>query len=236
MTQHKGPNLPYAVIAGAAPTNEGWLVASAKLHGATFAPEDVRILETFREVLDIRPSLSALVVNVPIGLADSAPQAERLCDHEARALLGADTSMLRNAPTREELFERSDRPEREAFDEPAMLMTRYLEVAREMSPYRQRVVFEGHPELSYFQLNGDEPLQWTADTHRGLEERRGVLERRIPGVSRLLEPGELGVRVRELYEVAALLWTARRVFGHSAKRLPEDAVWDSEGLRMELVI
>jgi predicted RNase H-like nuclease len=233
---HQGPNLPYSVIAGAAPTDLGWLVASAKLHGATFAPEEIRIFELFREVLDIRPSLEVLVVNVPIGLADVAPESERSCDRAARALLGSDASMMRVAPSRDELIASVERGERGRFSAHDALMLRYLEVSREMSPYRQRVVYEGHPELSYFQLNGDEPLRWSIDSDAGLEERRGVLERKIPGVSRLFEVGELEVRTRELYDVAALLWTARRVFGHSAKRLPEDAVWDSEGLRMELVM
>jgi hypothetical protein len=32
-----------------------------------------------------------------------------------------------------------------------------------------------------------------------------------------------------------LLWTARRVFARAAKRLPAEAEWDSEGMRMEFV-
>jgi hypothetical protein len=32
-----------------------------------------------------------------------------------------------------------------------------------------------------------------------------------------------------------MLATARQVFTKSAKRLPADGVWDSEGLRMEIV-
>ena len=38
------------------------------------------------------------------------------------------------------------------------MIPRYREVAAEMSPYRQRVVYEGHPELSFYQLHKDTPL------------------------------------------------------------------------------
>jgi predicted RNase H-like nuclease len=38
-----------------------------------------------------------------------------------------------------------------------------------------------------------------------------------------------------LLDAFALLWTARRVYGHAAKRLAVEPVWDSEGLRMEFV-
>ena len=236
MTSHKGPNLPYSVIAGATPVNNGWLVASAKLHGATFAPEEVRVLDTFREVLDIRPTLSALVVNAPIGLVDSLSEEQRICDREARSLLGTGATMLREAPSRDRLHAAKARVESSSLADHELLLSRYLELSGEMSPYRQRVVYEGHPELSYFQLNGDESLVTSPDSEEGLEERRNILVRKIPGVGRLFESGQVDAPLREVYAVAALLWTARRVFGHSARRLPEDAVWDSEGLRMELVL
>jgi predicted RNase H-like nuclease len=44
------------------------------------------------------------------------------------------------------------------------------------------------------------------------------------------------VRPKHLNDAAALMWTARRVFGRAARRLPKEAEWDSEGLRMEIVI
>ncbi|HEY5104171.1 MAG TPA: hypothetical protein VII65_03915, partial [Acidimicrobiales bacterium] len=70
----------------------------------------------------------------------------------------------------------------------------------------------------------------------GRAERRDVLELKIPGVRRVLDAEMTGITQSDLHDVAALLWTARRVFGHSATRLPSDGEWDSEGLRMELVM
>ena len=51
-------------------------MASAKLHGATFAPEAPRVLESFAEVLDERPSFSVIALNAPIGYVDEVRRAE----------------------------------------------------------------------------------------------------------------------------------------------------------------
>ena len=117
----------------------------------------------------------------------------------------------------------------------ATLLPRYREVAVEMSPYRQRIVYEGHPELSFYQLNKDTPLKRSKIVEEGRDERRLVLEERLPGINKVLDAEIEGVPLKHLYDASALLWTARRVSGHAAKRIPNEAEWDSEGLRMEIV-
>jgi predicted RNase H-like nuclease len=117
----------------------------------------------------------------------------------------------------------------------AMLLPSYLEVSREMSAYRQRVVYEGNPELSFYQLNGDVPLRQSKKLEDGRDERRVILENKVPNVDKIIDTELDGVPRQHLLDVAALLWTARRVFSRGAKRIPEDAEWDSQGLRMEYV-
>ena len=67
----------------------------------------------------------------------------------------------------------------------------------------------------------------------GRDERRAILELRIPGIDVVLDTELLGVPQKHLFDAAALLWTARRVSAHAAKRIPTEPEWDSEGLRME---
>ena len=105
-----------------------------------------------------------------------------------------------------------------------------------MLPSSQRVVYEGHPNLSFYQLNDYEVLRSSSESGDVIDERRAILERKVPGVTRVLDAKLPGVLPGELNEVSALLWTARRVFGHSATRLPSEGEWDSRGLRMELVM
>jgi len=232
---HQGPNLPYSVVAGVVATPAGWLLASAKLRGATFAPEEAMLFQTFREVLDVRPSFAIVVVNVPIGYLDGSTTEQRTCDRDAQVLLGDHAREVRDAPTRSLLFERAI-GEDGTFVDVDFLYERYRDVAQEISPSNQRVVYEGNPALSFYQLNGNQSLLWSSDSEDGRNERQTVLELKIPGIRRVLESAVADVTQSELHNAAALLWTARRVYGHSATRLPSDGEWDSEGLRMELVM
>jgi predicted RNase H-like nuclease len=110
-----------------------------------------------------------------------------------------------------------------------------LEVAREMAPYRQRSIFEVHPELTFFQLNDDQPLRYKKRSMHGQNERRALLESKIPGVERILDARITPVRKAHLLDATACMWTARRIFGRAMTRVPEDPEWDNEGLRMEIL-
>jgi len=84
-------------------------------------------------------------------------------------------------------------------------------------------------------LNGDVPLRQSKKLEDGRDERRVILENKVPNVDKIIDTELDGVPRQHLLDVAALLWTARRVFSRGAKRIPEDAEWDSQGLRMEYV-
>jgi predicted RNase H-like nuclease len=235
MASRRGPDLPYSIVAGVTPCAPGWLVASAKLHGATFAPEAPRVLGSFAEVLDERPSFSVIALNAPVGYVDDVHKGGRTCDRMARALLGRRGSTVHNAPTRASLQEEADVADDGLDAITNVLLRRYREVAAEMAPYRQRTVFEVHPELSFFQINGDVPLRWSKKTEAGMEERIALLKMRVPGSERLLEAELDDVPMSHLLDVSAILWTARRIFARAGTRLPSDPEWDEEGLRMEFV-
>ena len=223
------------MVAGVTPFNDKWLVASAKLAGSTFAPEPPKIYDSFLEVLSERPAFATVVVNAPIGYLDTPEMGARTCDRQARALLRRRGTAVHNAPSRAVFDGRVDASEDRLDAVTRTMMPRYGEIALEMSPYRQRVVYEGHPELSFFQLHKDTPLRRSKVATEGKEERRIVLEDKIRGSERYLDAKVVGAPQRHLYDAFALLWTARRVYGHAAKRIPTDPEWDSEGLRMEIV-
>jgi predicted RNase H-like nuclease len=230
----RGPNLPYSLVAGVTPCGPGWLVAAAKLHGTTFAPEEPRVLESFVEVLDQRPSFSTVAVNAPIGYVNQDSPEGRACDREARALLGRRGSAVRSAPRRDPSGYDALSPEH--LDAVTRnLLGRYREISEEMAPYRQRSVYEVNSELSFYQLNGDVPLRWPKNSEAGGEERRELLAKRIPGVDRILSADIKRVRYSHLLDAAAFLWTARRIFAKAALRVPTDPQWDDEGMRMEIV-
>lgn len=235
MSPRRGPDLPYSVVAGVTPFNDKWLVASAKLAGSTFAPETPKIYDSFLEVLGERPAFSIVVLNVPIGFLDTPELGGRTCDRQARALLRRRGTSVHNAPSRAVFDGRVDDGKDGLDAVTRTMMPRYREVAKEMSPFRQRVVYEGHPELSFFQLHKDIPLKRSKVITEGREERRVVLVDKIRGSERYLDDKVVAAPQKHVYDAFALLWTARRVFGHAAKRIPVDPEWDSDGLRMEIV-
>jgi predicted RNase H-like nuclease len=210
-------------------------VASAKLHGTTFAPEEPRVIETFVDVLDQRPSFAVVAVNAPIGYLETFEPGGRECDREARALLGRRGAAIQSAPIRTQLDEESAGSPNGLSAVSRKLLPRYREIAAEMAPYRQRTVYEVTSELSFFQLNEDIPLRWPKRSDRGLDERRALLAKKIPGGERIFDARLPRVPYSHMLDVAAFMWTARRIFARAGVRVPRDPQWDEEGLRMEIV-
>jgi predicted RNase H-like nuclease len=229
------PDLPYQLVASAIPCGPAWLVATAKLMGSHVAPEPPQLLTPFTEVVDLRPTPLALAVQAPLGGLDIAQRGGRACDREARALLGARRgTAVRSAPSRPTL--ESEDGAAESLDAVSIaLLPRYREVAAEMSPFRQRWIYEVRAELSFLEMNGGRPLRYAKRLDVGRSERRALLEHRLPGVDRLLDAELPGVTVANLLDAAACLWTARRIVAHATVRLPEDPEWDSEGMLMAIV-
>ncbi len=235
MITRRGPELPYKLVAGVTPSAGQWLVASAKVSGATFSPEAPRLIPTFSLVLDERPTFDAIVINAPIGYPLGVDLGFRTCDREARELLGDRGNVITAVPGRR-VFEKKDMSVDGLDAVTRVLMPRYRDVASEMSPYRQRQVYEGKPELSFFQLNGAKPLKYSKFRQAGREERESLLISKLNGIERVLDCEIDRVRPHHLVDAAVLVWTARRAFTHTARRLPFEPEWDSEGLRMEYVM
>jgi predicted RNase H-like nuclease len=234
---HHGPTLPYSLVAGVVPCGRAWVLASAKLQGVTIAPEEPRLLSSIIDVLDERPGFSVVGLFAPVGLLDEPVVGGRTCDREARALVGRRRgAAIRSAPSRAVLQNGATNGPHASADR----LTRHYEavaaeVAREIGPYRQRTIFEVHPELSFYQLNEDRPLQYRKRSMHGQRERGELLQTKIGGVERILDARVPGVRRSHLIDAAACMWTARRILGRAMTRVPIDPEWDSEGLRMEIV-
>jgi predicted RNase H-like nuclease len=209
-------------------------VASAKVQGSTFAPEEPVFAPSFVEVLDTRPAFSVIAVNAPIGYLDETVVGGRRCDREARALLGPRGSSIQSAPVRVSA-DRDLELRGEHLDAITIaLLPRYREVAAEMTPFRQRDVYEVHSDLCFYQMNGEQPVASTKNSEQGSADRRELLSRSLPEVTRILDAEVAGASQTHLIDAAAFLWTARRIFQHAAVRIPADPEWDETGLRMEI--
>jgi predicted RNase H-like nuclease len=230
----RGPDLPYTLVAAATPWGKNWVVVSAKMHGGTFAVERPQLYPSFMAILDERPAYETLVMNVPIGYRNRPEDPPRRCDVDARSLVTWRGGAIHNAPSRAVLSGEINWLDGNLDAVTATLLPRIREVAAEMSPFRQRVVYEGNPELSFYQLNGERPLDNSKKIVTGRDERRTLLMDKIAGIEKVLDaPTE--IPEKHVYDAAVLLWTARRVHGKGARRVPIDPEWDEEGIRMEIV-
>lgn len=220
------------------PCPAGWLVVSAKLQGITLAPQTPEVFRTFIDVLDYRPSFVSMALVLPLGLPSRPSRGGRSCDRHARTLLKwPRASAIASPPTWQDVvsWEVGGEARGRLSAVTRSLMPRILEVYEHLGSYHQRTLFEVHPELSFFQINGDRPLRYSKHTSEGRKERESLLRERMPGAERMLCFSAPGVATHHVLDASASLWTARRIMSKAVQRLPEDPEWDERGFRMELV-
>ncbi len=229
----RGAPLPYKLLAGVEPCRGGWLVVTGKLQGVSLFPEPPQVLKSINDILDYRPPFEIVALHSPIGLPNDRAPGGRACDREARRLLGPRRgTSIASPPPRSAL---SDTDGHGLSVVIRNLLPRIREVQRDVASYHQRVVFEVHPELGFYQLNEDKPLRHPKRTVAGTQERLGLLAERMPVLERVLENRPERISLPKLLDACVDLWTARRIAARAITRLPELSEWNDDGLRMELV-
>jgi predicted RNase H-like nuclease len=233
MLHRGGPELPYQIIAGVVPCNSGWLTATCKIAGVTISIEEPMVFDSFAEILDYKPAFSVIGVHAPIGFLDEATPKGRECDQLARGMLGPRRgASIRSAPSRAILRGDVD----SGIDAvTGILLHHYREISQEIAPYRQRTVYSVEPELTFYELNHDKPLTYSKRSEYGRDERKALLAARLDQVDRIFCADLPRVKESRLIDVAACMWSARRIFAKIGHRIPENPEWDSEGLRMEII-
>lgn len=235
-----GAPLPYRYLAGVEPIPGAWLVVPGRLQGVSLFPEEPLVFATIGEVLDQRPAYEIVALHAPVGLLDTPNDGPRECEREARRLLGwPRMAAVVPAPVRAALGARTWKQavRRNGGMSPVTwaMLDHAAEVDAEVAPYRQRQLSEVHPELAFYELNGRTPVAAGRADAAGRAAREQLLRGKIQGVERVLDAQVSGVRREHLVDAVADLWTARRIAARAAVRLPQDPVWDSTGLRMEIV-
>ncbi len=129
----------------------------------TVVAEEAFVLRTLQEVLDYRPKFDFAAINIPFGYPEHPQGQYRLCDQEARQLVGWPHMVkLHPVPSRPALFAKS---RKEALElEPWLTKNDFRhfrwmkEAATEIQPFHSRSVYSGNAALSFQHMNGDEPL------------------------------------------------------------------------------
>jgi predicted RNase H-like nuclease len=110
------------------------------------------------------------------------------------------------------------------------------EAAVEIQPFHQRSFYSANPDLSFHQMNEDQPLKTSPFHEEGRLERLALVRDKLPGIDEVISRAPpKGAGPTHMVQAAAMLWTARRASGRAVSRLPADPTWDVTGMRVELV-
>jgi predicted RNase H-like nuclease len=232
---------PYKILAGIVPCPHGWVVLRARLAGITLAAEGATVERSLRDLLDERPMFDAAAIDAPIGLDDEPGLPFRQCDEEAREYVGWPRAVAIYGVGSRSSYEYvtgTQAAQHEAWMNGAdkRRHARLREVTMEIQPHHARRIAAGHPDVSFTAMNGDVGLRTSPWHEDGRQERLELIRQQLPGLDEVVSrtPPE-GAHPKMVVDAAAMLWTARRQAGRAISRFPLDPVWDSEGIRMQLV-
>jgi len=219
-------------FAGVDGCKTGWVIASESPRREIA----VDVVSCFSEILDRDYQL--VVIDVPIGLLDHGT---RLADQEARRLLRGRACCVFTAPLRPILScadysqARNLRViiEGKSLTKQAWaIVPKVKEVDASLSCETQSGVREGHPEVSFAQMNGGEALANSKHSAQGQHDRISLL---TPHFSNIASVVRTHSRIAEdVIDAFAMLWTAQRVHNKQALALPISSPADSRGLLMQI--
>lgn len=217
---------PAARVAGVDGCPGGWAVATARIASDGFHDVRLRRLDSLRSIADDldRGRLTWVAIDVPIGL----PADRRVCDRQARRLLGPRRASVFPAPARAVLgavdYDDARRRSVEATGrslpvQAFHLLGRIADVDALLDDPRRRNRFvEAHPELAFLRLNGG-PIPHPKRTTASRSLRRRLLEKRLGAatVGDVLDART--VPIEDALDALALLSTAAHLLHDSAEVL-----------------
>jgi len=237
-------------VAGVDGCRAGWVVALIRATTTEqrlrypLTIEDIWVSPHFADVL-LRANNCVLVcVDMPVGLSDG-PQ-PRACDVAARRLLGRRASSVFTPPARPCLaatsYEQASRTHFECAGKKLSKQSFYImdkirQVDDLVTPAMQNRVREIHPEVAFYALNGDKPVEHSKKTLAGRNERIALLADAFPTAAEIIsttrKPGV--VEADDILDALAAAWTAANAVIGQATTLPKHPESDRKGLRMEIL-
>jgi predicted RNase H-like nuclease len=240
---------PDAWLAGADGCPGGWIAAFVR-------PRDgdvrLRIVPRFAEVLAAPEQPAIVAVDMPIGLPERAGAGGRAAENCVRPLLGARQSSVFSVPSRAAIYASDYRdacriaqvtsdPPRKVSKQLFNIAPKIREVdeALRSAPNAASRVFEVHPEVAFWRLNGEraltEPKKVKSRPYGpGLALRRELLVAAgLPEDAVNAVPTK-GAAADDLLDALACAAIARRIHAGIVKPFPDPPPCDKFGLPMAI--
>jgi predicted RNase H-like nuclease len=223
-------------LAGIDGCRAGWIAAFVRPAGDTVR---VRVVPRFADVVGAPEAPTIIALDIPIGLPDCIGPDGRGPERKIRPLLGARQSSVFSVPPRAAIFaadfaaacaaaHAASDPPRKVSKQLFMIAPKIREVdavLRADAAIAARV-FEVHPELAFWRLNGERALAEPkkvrgASYEPGLALRRGLLiAAGLPGEAVAAKP-PVGAGADDLLDAFACAAIARRLHAGTARPFPD---------------
>lgn len=222
----------------------GWVAVWLDVRKSTIVDYAINLHSNIKDILGDCRKPRIISVDMPIGLLAKRERGGRVCDREARKLLGSRASSIFSPPVRNQLSAtkygqvREQGLSRQSFH----LLTKIREIDVLMTPRLQQRVYEAHPELAFTKMIGT-PMKRNKKTQEGRRERVKAFRRThlwpFSNLSQILVhmlklfPRRI-LAPDDVVDAWALAWIAYRIYLHQGERVPVRPSTDDRGLRMEI--
>jgi predicted RNase H-like nuclease len=232
-------------LAGVDGCRSGWIAAFVRPAGEEVC---VRLVPRLEDVLGGPEAPNIVAVDIPIGLPDHVGPDGRGPERAIRPLLGARQSSVFSVPPRAAIFAdnfgaacvaalAASDPPRKVSKQLYMIAPKIRETDAVLraDPALAGRVFEVHPELAFWRLNGEralaEPKKVKGACYApGLALRRGLLLAAGLPIAAIEAKPPPGASPDDLLDALACSWIARRLHAGTARPFPDPPGRDAFGL------
>lgn len=235
-------------IAGVDGCKAGWIAVFRNMND----PEDLRLklFSEFSDLLNFQLELKIIAVDMPIGLPDRLGPDGRGAEKAVRNHLGMRQSSVFSVPSRAAVYEteylascevslKTSQPPRKVSKQCFYLFPKIREIDALMTPDLEDRIFEVHPELAFWRLNGEAEMSLPKKVKsranpEGLDQRRDLLVSKGLPQDFLDQKPPKGCGRDDLLDAAANSLIAERILDGQAEPFPKNYQRDGKGLRMAI--
>ncbi|WP_421980140.1 DUF429 domain-containing protein [Roseibium sp.] len=235
-------------VAGVDGCKAGWVAVLRNLDD----PAGLRlgVFPSFAGILAYDPFLAVIAVDMPIGLPERLDQTGRGPEKAARRHLGERQSSVFSVPSRAAVYEtdyreacetaqKTSEPPRKVSKQCFYLFPKIREIDTLMTPELEDRVFEVHPELAFWRLNGEREMSLPKKIKSranpdGLDQRRDLLVSKGLPAAFLDQQPPKGCGRDDLLDAAANSLIAECCLKGIAEPFPDPFRRDGRGLRMAI--
>jgi predicted RNase H-like nuclease len=240
-------------LAGVDGCTGGWIAAFVRASGHDVR---LRIVPHLADVLMAAEHPAIVAVDMPIGLPERTGPGGRAAENAVRPLLGGRQSSVFSVPSRAAVYAADYRDAcriaQETSDPPRKVSKQLFNIAAKIrevdeclrtTPLVAQRVFAVHPEVAFWRLNGERPLDEPKKVkgrpyEPGLALRRRLLiAAGLPGHAvDAKPPRDAGIRAGpdDLLDALACAAIARRIHDGTARPFPDPPQYDAHGLPMAI--